>query len=172
MQASLWLSLLRRIPPAKHGMLVAVTTAGMEFMVQRIFRLEDDYLLMRARLAGTSDQGRIILLPYDQLNSVAYNGILPEGEIDAVFGSGTLIAAAPQAGEEAPPAPEDKPADQNATEPEAEAAPPPEASPRPPTPNAPADASPSAPAPAPKISKSVLLARLRARLSSQTSTSQ
>ena len=165
MQGPLWISLLRRIPPAKHSTLVVVTTTGTELMVQRIFRLEDDYIVLRARLAGSSDQGRIILLPYDSLNSVAFNGILPENEVEAMFGDGQGLIAPPETQTEGAAPAEDKPPESAAEAPPAFEPPPRPGTPVPgrePTP------APTA-APAVKISKSVLLARLRARLSAQPS---
>jgi hypothetical protein len=170
MQGSQWVSLLQRLPPAKHSMLVVVTTTGMELMVQRIFRLEEDFFILRARLAGSSDAGRIILLPYDQLNSIAFNAILPEAEVEAIFGECDAPPAQPgMQADDAGAAPE-KEAEPVAEQPGASESPLAKRSPsKPPTKElTPTSASPSSP----KISKSLLLARLRARLSGQTASTE
>jgi hypothetical protein len=167
MQGSQWISLLQRVPPAKHSMLVVVTTTGMELMVQRIFRLEEDFFILRARLAGSSDAGRIILLPYDQLNSIAFNAILPEAEVEAIFGE--IDAPPAQAGMQA----DDDAAAEKEAEPVAEQPPPPESPPAKPSKQPTKELTPtSAPPSPPKISKSLLLARLRARLSGQTASTE
>ena len=64
MQESLWSTLLRRIPPAKHDILIVVTAAGVELMIKKIIRLDEDFVILRGRLAGSSDQNRIVILPY------------------------------------------------------------------------------------------------------------
>src|SRR5262245_53943155 len=155
MRADLWVALFRRIPAAKQNQLIVVTRTGTELMVQRILRLDEDVVIMRARLAGSTEHGRIVLLPYDQINNLAFNGVLPESEIAAMFG--TLepeegsAAPAPAAAEAARTEETGEPA---TAETEAENEPSAPAAPAPPPP----------PAEAPKPSKSVLLARLRARL--------
>src|SRR5262245_59531593 len=156
MLGSSWIDLLKRIPPAKQGLLVVVTASGLEFMVQKIIGLDRDFVILRGRLAGSADQGRIIMLPYDQIDNLAFNAILPEAEVCAMFG----IAARESA--------------TSASAPPPEAADQPLADPTPGPPDAfaqatPSDAPPGAGNPA-KLSKSVLLARLRARLATKSGT--
>ena len=158
MQGSAWINLIRRIPEDQHDNLVAVTTAGAEIMVQRIILAEEEVLIFRGRPTGSTDQPRIIFLPFDQLNHLAFQKALPEPEIQAMFGSGTMsFAAAPVVKAEtvaatAAPVPPSEP----------------QPAPCPPTPEksvppSPAPAAPAATKAAPP-SKSILLARLRARL--------
>src|SRR5262249_31793327 len=86
MLGSSWIDLLKRIPPAKQGLLIVVTASGLEFMVQKIIGLDRDFVILRGRLAGSSAQGRPIMLPYAQIDNLAFNAILPEGEVCAMFG--------------------------------------------------------------------------------------
>ena len=184
MQESLWSTLLRRIPPAKHDILIVVTAAGVELMIKKIIRLDEDFVILRGRLAGSSDQNRIVILPYTQIDNVAFGVMLPEAEIQAIFGerknAARATGAATAAATPEPTATTEEPAAESeavaASEPAAEAEPVADASDvstESPTPRA--DDDPSAPKPASlpaiatKPSKSVLLARLRARLGAQPS---
>jgi hypothetical protein len=144
--ASLWKTLLERIPPARHDILVLVTSAGIELMVKKIVRLDDDFVVVRGRLAGSSDQHRIAMLPYAQIDNVAFSVMVPDQEIQAIFGDQPQAAAGPEA-EAAASSGEIQTPPGLADAPKAE------------------PGGPPLPVPAqPKLSKSVLLARLRARL--------
>jgi hypothetical protein len=160
MRSSDWLSVFQRLPESQHADLILVTSVGMEIMVQKIVRLEEDYVVLRGRLAGSTELGRVVVLPFDQINHLAINKPLLEHQIRAIFD--------PTA--EAPPA---ESAENTAAEPSAAvvdngpvptAAPEPAAAQEPPV-----DANKNGKASPP--SKSLLLARLRARLADKKSSS-
>jgi hypothetical protein len=156
MQGSFWVQLIRRIPEAQHDNLIAVTTTGAEIMVLRIIRLEDEFVILRGRPAGSTDDPRVLLLPYDQLNHLAFNKPLPETQIVAMF-DGTM-GSVPPVTAVGRPAVEDAPTPQPGsleTKMIGESTPA----------KAPESPAPGAARP-PLPSKSVLLARLRARLNS------
>jgi hypothetical protein len=122
-------------------------TTRTEIVVQKIVKLDPDFMLIRGRLAGTQDAGRVMLIPYAQLAFVAVIRDLKDADIEAIFGKG------------APPAVADLPESAAGEQPE-------------PTPASPLeDATHSVPAATvnlPKkpeaVSKTVLLAKLRERL--------
>jgi hypothetical protein len=168
MQGPTWLSLLRRLPSALHEGLIIVTLNGAEIVAQSIVRAERELLVIRGRMSGSQDTGRIIFVPFDQINYIALAKKPQEAEIQAVLAKpvpgGHAAEAAPAAAAAAagveevdafipeaahpaqvPPA-EDE---QNGTPSHAPAAP----------------ATPAKPA---HPSKTVLLARLRARLAGDT----
>ena len=145
MNGAAWIALLQRIPVDYHDNLVVVMGTGAEVVMQTIAYMEPEYMVVRGRSTGSTDTGKIFVVPYAQIDYLSFNQKISEPELKALFGTDApAFVAAP-----APPAAET-----------AEAA----ATPAPPAPAAPA---PAAPAPAPKppqLSKTVLLARLRARL--------
>jgi hypothetical protein len=148
MQGTSWISFFRRIPVNLHDCLALTVTTGAEIVLQRIVKLEDDFAIVRGRMAGTQDGGRVVVLPYALLVSVAFNRRMTDVEVQAIFGEATPMAApidlsAVADAAIAEPAPEETPAEDAAVEEEAR-----------PTPAKP----PIMP------SKSVLLAKLRARL--------
>ncbi len=100
MQASAWIGLLRRIPPEQHDSLVLMTSMGMEISLQVVIRTDEDFLVIRGRLAGTTDTGRVFFVPYDQINYLGYHKEVSEAKIRALFGE--EVPAEEQARTEAP----------------------------------------------------------------------
>jgi len=95
MQGSGWLSVLGRIPVQKHDCLVIVTTTGAEIVLREIVRVENDFVILRGRMAGSTDEGRVIILPFDQVAYFAFNKLLPEAEMQAMFGKSATSAPWP-----------------------------------------------------------------------------
>lgn len=154
MQTSAWTGILRRIPPDQHDSLVIVTTVGIEISIQDILRVEHDHLVIRGRLAGTTDSGRVFFLPYDQLHYLGFQQEVRVSQITALYGE---VPTADQ------PQPASVPLNGGA----------PAAEPEPPS-EAPATAPPLPPAPSPAAEpakpgqlkiprRSGLIERLRAR---------
>lgn len=174
-----WIALLRRIPAGQHDMLAFVLNTGIEIALQSIQRLERDFVVVRGRMTGSMDTGRLMVLPYDQINCLAFTKPISESDMKAILGSpgslaGQVEIALPQ--QPVASAPAGEPLDlaaanaQLAAEngpPSAAQEPVAAAEVGPPA----ADVAPTAAKPAP-ISKTILLARLRARLADQSSRSQ
>jgi hypothetical protein len=89
-----WIAMFRRIPASLHEVLALGLTTGAEIVVQKIVKLEPDFMIIRGRLAGTQDAGRIVMIPYSQLTFVALLRDLKEAEIESIFGKGAPSVAA------------------------------------------------------------------------------
>jgi hypothetical protein len=152
MHNSAWIALLRLVPTKLHNNLMIVTRIGQEVAVQNIFRMESDFVVLRGRLSGSNDEGRVFMLPYDEMHLVGFQKPMKEHEVTAIFTGQDPTAAAEQRAVEAR---------DLAGVPTAEA-PPPEPEP-PPAPKTPAPAAPVEGKPKPG-SKVLLLERVRARL--------
>jgi hypothetical protein len=166
MQAPAWVNLFRRVPPAQHDCLILVTANKTEIVLQRLVRLEDDYLVGLGRLAGSTDQGKLLIIPYDQLTYVSFNKRLTDAEIGSVLGEpGIGAEVAPNVQQPAASGESVSPADAANPDVNASNLPASATTDTPPL-GDPAGQSPAKPAQkAPLPSKSVLLARLRQRLS-------
>ena len=81
-----WIAILQRIPTDLHDALALGITTGAEIVVQRIVKLEPDFMMIRGRLAGTQDSGRVVFIPYSQLTFIAVQRAMTDPEVDAVFG--------------------------------------------------------------------------------------
>ncbi len=86
MQGQDWGNLLRRIPAAYHEGLTLATVTETEVVVSSIIQLEEDFLILRGRTAGSSDGGKIIILPFKQINFLCFRNPLSEAEVAAIFG--------------------------------------------------------------------------------------
>jgi len=100
MQNMAWIELFKVIPSPLHDTLIVTTTSGQEISVQNIVRLQGEYLVMRGRMSGTTDAGRLYLIPYDQINFIGFVKLLKEPEIAAIFNGGIVV---PPAATAAPP---------------------------------------------------------------------
>ncbi len=163
MHGPAWLALLRRIPPEFHDSLVLFTTTGVEIIVQSLLRAERDFLVVRARMSGSTDPNRYLFVPFDQINYVGFTRKMTEPEMQAMLGKPGIGGGAPAA--QSAPGPADAEEEdtggfipQRSMEPPAVAA-----AAETPAPGAPSPDG-KGPPKAAHPSKSVLLARLRARL--------
>lgn len=95
MQSSAWKPLLRRIPAHQYHQLMLITTTGIEIAIQGIYRIEDDFMVIRGRQAGTMDAGRTLFVPFDQINFLGFQVSLPEAEVQALFGEPSVPATPP-----------------------------------------------------------------------------
>jgi hypothetical protein len=94
MQGDAWIALLRRVPLNLHDGLILSLTTGAEVVVQKFVKLEPDYVILRGRMAGTQDSGRVVILPYSNIVSINVTRRLLEAEIDGIFGKETQGFAA------------------------------------------------------------------------------
>ncbi|HYV34718.1 MAG TPA: hypothetical protein VE988_03375 [Gemmataceae bacterium] len=87
MQGKAWTGLLQKVPPEQHDLLVLMTTNGTEIVIQRLVRLDQDFLVALGRLSGSTEQGKVLVIPYDQLTYLAINKQLTDAQIDATLGT-------------------------------------------------------------------------------------
>src|SRR5262245_25625478 len=86
MQNLTWFALLQRIPPAQHDNLLILTSTGTEIAIQGILRMEEEYLVVRGRLSGTTDAGRVLFLPYNEITFLAFQKPIKEKDVYAIYG--------------------------------------------------------------------------------------
>ena len=147
MQKAVWKEILEKVPPEYHNTLLVVTSVGLEVSLQTILRKEEDYLVVRGRLAGTTDTGRVFFIPYDQINLVCVQKPMRLNEVRAMYGEPP--EAIDERGEDAPPA--EEPAAEEDVEKTRPIMQPP-----------PAEEPPRSSEP-PRLNKAELLARIRSR---------
>jgi hypothetical protein len=85
MQADGWIRLLRRIPAEQLDKLSLTTTNGTELSIQNLVRLDEEFMLVRARITGSSDAGRAFFIPYDQINFLGFQKPVKEEALRALF---------------------------------------------------------------------------------------
>jgi hypothetical protein len=187
MHGQAWIALIRRIPARLHDALALTLVTGSEIVIQDILRLDPDYVILRGRMAGSTDAGRVVVMPYDQIVNLVFTKRMTEPEVQSIFGQASPSDGEPagsssgpaavasgmaQAADPAQAVPDETIAAANSDTPvdaaeiEVEEAPATgmtvalRTAPPPPKPAA-------TEKPKPAVSKSVLLARLRQRLAEQ-----
>jgi hypothetical protein len=95
MQTAMWGWLFRRVPPEQHNQLALVTRSGTEIAIQVLLRIEPDFLVIKGRLSGSQDAGRVYFIPFANIDYFGLQRDVKETEFDAIFGSGTLTAPSP-----------------------------------------------------------------------------
>ncbi len=103
MLAELWKALLRRIPEQHIDNLMMMTAQGTEINVQTLLRMEEDFMVLRGRLAGSTDGGRIFILPYEHLDHMGFQKPLTEAQLEEVFNKPAPPATAATLTEPLPP---------------------------------------------------------------------
>jgi hypothetical protein len=89
-----WLQILSRIGVENLDNVSLITVTGNELVIQSVFRIEHDFMIVRARTSGTMDTGRCIVLPYAQVDFLAFNKAMSEEAVLKLF-DGTFQAVAP-----------------------------------------------------------------------------
>lgn len=62
-----WIAVFRRIPENMHDGLTVGLRSGVEIAIQTILKLEPDFIIMRGRLTGTQEGGKILMMPYAEM---------------------------------------------------------------------------------------------------------
>ncbi len=87
MQGPSWIALFTRIPNKLHDTLALTLVTGAEILMQSVLRLESDFAIIRGRMSGSTDAGRVIILPYDQILNLAFTKRMLEPEVKSIFGA-------------------------------------------------------------------------------------
>ncbi len=113
MQSSVWVLLLRQVPPEQYNNLMLVTSGRTEIAVQCVLRIDHEFMAIKGRLAGSQDAGRLFFIPYDRIDYLGFQQAVKESEFHEIFDSLTVPApaavAAPAAAEPPPAAPDREP---------------------------------------------------------------
>ncbi len=113
MNARTWISLFRHIPPEKQSQFTLITSNGTEMTVASFIRIEEEFVLVKGRLSGSQDAGRVFFIPYAMIDSFSYTNPVRDSEVDELFGTLKFEAApapVPVAVPAPPPPPEPPPA--------------------------------------------------------------
>jgi hypothetical protein len=118
MQNVEWIDMLRVLPLEHHNTIVLVLKNQSEIAVDIFFRFEPNFLVMRGRVAGTTDEGRAFFIPYDQMVYYRIERVVNLSELQTIFDSLPERTIAPDS-ESAAPVPAAAPAPETPPEPAA-----------------------------------------------------
>lgn len=87
--------MLRVIPPDQINQITLVLNNRSEVAVDMFFRFESNFLVLRGRVAGTTDEGRAFFIPYDQMVYFRIERVVNLIELQAIFDGKTDRTAVP-----------------------------------------------------------------------------
>jgi hypothetical protein len=85
MHSSVWVALLRHIPPDQQDRLMLVTAGGTEIAIGGLLRIDRDFVAIKGRLSGSQDAGRVFFIPYDQIDYFGFQKPIKESEFHELF---------------------------------------------------------------------------------------
>jgi hypothetical protein len=83
-----WIDMFRLIPDEEQNQLVLVLLNGSEISVDVLFRYEPNFLVLRGRVAGTTDEGRAFFVPYDQMLYYRIERVVNVAELREIVSKG------------------------------------------------------------------------------------
>jgi hypothetical protein len=95
-------SLFKRIPEVDHTKVVAVLAGGVSVNVDLLYRMDEHFLTVRGREAGSNDEGRAFFLPYETIHFLKIEKMVRVSDLEDIFGTGKKPAAPAPAAESAP----------------------------------------------------------------------
>ena len=94
MNNSAWLQLLPNLPQSWKESLIVKTINGTELSVQSIVRIDESFIVIRGRVAGTTEQGQVYFVPIDRIETICIQRPPKEEEmqktLNDIFGQPTL----------------------------------------------------------------------------------
>jgi hypothetical protein len=87
MHSSAWAAVFRHIPAEQQNEFSVVTAAGTEISVASLLRVEEDFVVIKGRLSGSQDAGRVFFLPYANIDYLGYTNPVKDEDFEALFGS-------------------------------------------------------------------------------------
>jgi hypothetical protein len=92
MHPSGWINLVQTVPPEFHDNLSVFLLNGVELSVQAILRMEEQFVVMRGRVMGSTDAGLVYFVPYEQITCLGYSKTLKEEVVQGWFQDGPIHA--------------------------------------------------------------------------------
>jgi hypothetical protein len=103
-----WIDMLRVIPFEQQNQIVLVLKNQSEVAVDTLFRYEHNFMVLRGRVAGTTDESRAFFIPYDQMVYYRLERVVNLTELQSIFDSLPERSSVAEA-ETSPPTPDQAP---------------------------------------------------------------
>jgi hypothetical protein len=87
MRGSVWVALIRQIPPEQQDQYMLTTRSGVEIAIQSFIRIEADLVIFKGRLSGSQEAGRIFFLPYENIDFFGTANPMRDADFNETFGS-------------------------------------------------------------------------------------
>ena len=85
-----WVAILQAIPADKLNQFTVVITGNTEITLQSILRFDRDFAVLKGRLSGSQDAGRVFFVPYHHIIELGTLYPIKDEEYEAIFGTLTI----------------------------------------------------------------------------------
>ncbi len=92
-------AMFKRIPEVDHTKVCLVLAGGQIVNVDLLYRLDDTFVTVRGREAGSNDEGRAFFLPYESISYMKIERMVLIAELEFIFGVAQKVPAGPLPGE-------------------------------------------------------------------------
>ena len=105
-----WVAILQAIPADKMNQFTVVITGNTEITLQSILRFDRDFAVLKGRLSGSQDAGRVFFVPYVHMINLGTLYPIKDEDYEAIFGTLMIPTSEPALRPAVPmPAPEPAP---------------------------------------------------------------
>lgn len=84
---SSWEAIFKSIPPELQNQYILVTASGTELAIQSLLRIEAEFVIIKGRLSGSQEQGRVFFLPFEHVDWLGTAAAIKDTDFNEVFGS-------------------------------------------------------------------------------------
>jgi hypothetical protein len=94
MHNHVWAAVVSHIPAEVQDKLMMITLGGTEICLQSFLRIDREFMVVKGRLSGSQEAGRIFFIPYAQIDYLGTQQPWKDSEYEEVFGG--LVTPADQ----------------------------------------------------------------------------
>ena len=85
-----WVAILRHIPADKLAGFTIILTGNIEITLQSLLRFDHEFVVVKGRLSGSQDAGRVFFVPYCHIINLGTMYPVKDEEYEAIFGDLTI----------------------------------------------------------------------------------
>ena len=85
-----WVAILRHIPADKLSGFTVIITGNIEITLQSLLRFDPEFVVIKGRLSGSQDAGRVFFVPYCHIINLGTLNPIKDEEYEAIFGNLTI----------------------------------------------------------------------------------
>jgi hypothetical protein len=86
MQSHVWAAVVSYIPAEIQDKLMLLTVGGTEICLQSFLRIDREFMVVKGRLSGSQEAGRIFFVPYAQIEYLGTQQPWKDSDYEEVFG--------------------------------------------------------------------------------------
>ena len=90
-----WVAILQTIPADKLSQFTIVISGNIEITLQSVLRFDREFAVLKGRLSGSQDAGRVFFVPYCHMINLGTLYPIKDEEYEAIFGNLVIPGSVP-----------------------------------------------------------------------------